>query len=78
MHNFVCHGHKRVLHFVFHLGDEPDYVQEQELKQLLPDISFISTEFAFDILDERFRVRWLTVIHIAGSEHKIKNLPSLN
>ena len=56
-HNFVCHGHKRVLHVVFNFGYELDSVREQELKQLPSDISFISTEFAFDILDERFRIK---------------------
>ena len=62
---------------VFNLGNEPDSGQEQEPKHLFSDISFITAEFSFDILDELFRVKWLTVIHIAESEHKIKNLPSL-
>ena len=50
-------------------------IHEQKLKQLFPDISFITTEFTFDIPDERFRVKRLTVIHIAWSEHKIQDFP---
>lgn len=51
-HNFVCHGHQRVFHVVFNLGNELDSVHEQELKQLFADISFITTEFALDVLNK--------------------------
>lgn len=51
-HNFVSHGQQRVPHVVFNLGNELDSVHEQELKQLFADISFITTEFALDVLNK--------------------------
>ena len=71
-HNFVRHRHQRVLHVVFNLGNELEPVHEQKLKQLFANISLVTTEFAFDILDEGFRVKRLTVIHVAGSEHEVQ------
>ena len=72
-HDLVGDRHQRVPHVVLDFCDNLNTVHEQELKQLLADRSFISTEFAPDVFNKWLWIQRLTVIDIARSEYKVKN-----
>lgn len=76
-HNLVGDGHERVPHIVLDFGDKLNPVHKKEFKQLFAKISFVTTEFAFDIFNKRLRVERLSVIDIARCEHEVQYLPSV-
>lgn len=76
-HNLVSDRHKRISHIALDFCHKLYSVHEQELKELFAYISLVTTEFTFDILNERLRVQWLAVIDIAGCEHEVQNLAAI-
>lgn len=52
--NFIGNTHQGVFHVVLHFGNQLDAVKKQILEECLSDISFVRTEFSFDVLQEPF------------------------
>lgn len=73
-HDLVIDGHQQVPHVALDLGYKLYAVHEQELKQLLADITFVTTKLTLDVFDERLRIKGFAVIHVRRSEHKVQNL----
>ena len=72
--DFIGHMHKTVFHVLSQFGYQVDPINEELLEKGLGNVPFISEQFTVDPREQIGSGKGLSVINIAGSKHKIKNL----